>query len=347
MKCARCGAKVLLGSAQCTKCGASMLDGSLPQDVAPAGEWSMIRGSGAPAPPEPPERSMAVAGSSASAPPPPPRTVNAPAPPHRPPIKVQRGRRATPAGQASKASIGCAGCLVPLLALVAVGVGVTAASTSVFEGVGDVFDSGERLVAPAIVVGQPIEFELGSDDTGVHDLTAPATGPVVVTVQAVGDFDPKVRVLDDDGTELGSDDDSGGGHDSLLRVDLVEGDAYEVEVVEYSGDAGDYVLLVESSVVDGVPVGRASQVDGAVQAGETARHLLAGPGGELTVRVLGREGFDPVLTIRDGGGDVLGTNDDADGRDSRLTLAVPLDTTVVIEVQGFNDAGGSYTVVVE
>ena len=67
----------------------------------------------------------------------------------------------------------------------------------------------------------------------------------------------------------------------------------------------------------------------------------------MTVRVLGQNGFDPVLTIKDDTGNVLGTNDDADGRDSRLTVSVPLDARVVIEVNGFGGSGGAYTVVVE
>lgn len=310
--------------------------------------------SATPPPPPPPdllERSVRRAMESANvAPPPPPQTTDAPAARHRPPIKVQQGRKATPAGQASKASIGCVGCLGPLLAIVAVGAGIAAFSTSAFDNIGDTFadafDDGERIAAPAVVLGQDIRFELGSDDTGVHPLAAPVSGPVVVTVSGEGDFDPKVRVVEG-GTELGNDDDSGGGHDSLLTVDLVEGRDYEVEVVEFSGDAGEYVLAVSSSVVEGLPVGRASQVDGTVAVGETARHPLAGPGGELTVRVQGRDGFDPVLTIREADGAVLDTNDDADGRDSRLTLAVPADTSIVIEVHGYNQMGGSYTVVVE
>ena len=63
--------------------------------------------------------------------------------------------------------------------------------------------------------------------------------------------------------------------------------------------------------------------------------------------LLGQNGFDPVLTIKDDAGNLLGTNDDADGRDSRLTVAVPLDASIVIEVNGFGGSGGAYTVVVE
>ncbi len=166
-------------------------------------------------------------------------------------------------------------------------------------------------------------------------------------MEAVGDFDPTVRVVEVDGAQLGTDDDGGDDHDSLLEVVLVEGRRYEVEVEEFSGDAGEYVLRVSSTVVAGAPVTRPGQVDGTVAPGETARHQLAGPGGELTVRVLGQDGFDPMLTIRDASGAVLGENDDADGRDSRLTLAVPLDTAITIEVSGFSGAGGAYTVVVE
>jgi DNA-directed RNA polymerase subunit RPC12/RpoP len=53
MKCARCGAKVLLGSAQCTKCGASMLDGSLPQEAAPSRDKKITTSEPPYSPPKP------------------------------------------------------------------------------------------------------------------------------------------------------------------------------------------------------------------------------------------------------------------------------------------------------
>jgi hypothetical protein len=357
MKCGRCGAEVMLGSAQCAKCGASVLDATTPDDQRPG--RSML-GDGWTPPDTPPEAAVA-AGMSVAAPtapppppdlgtpppPPPPPPTLTPAPPQlRPPVVVERSRRARQPGQATKSSVGC-GCLGPLVAVAVIGGVVAWGSQSWFDDIGDAFDTGERQSAPAVSFGEEIEFEIGSDDTAVHPLRATVSGPAVVSVEAVGDFDPTVRVVEVDGPELGSDDDSGDDHDSLLTIALTEGHDYEIEVEGYGGDAGEYVLLVTSSVVDGAPVGRASQVAGSIRAGETARHPFSGPGGEVTVRVLGQESFDPVLTIRDSSGAELGTNDDADGRDSRLTLDVPLEASITIEVTGFNGAGGAYTVVVD
>ncbi len=95
----------------------------------------------------------------------------------RPLVKVERARQATPAGQAAKASIGCFGCLGPLLAVGIVGAVLASVGTSVFDDIGDTFDSGERLSAPAVVLDQEIEFEIGSDDTAVHPMLATAVGP--------------------------------------------------------------------------------------------------------------------------------------------------------------------------
>lgn len=363
-------------------------------------------------------------------------------------------------GQDAPRRRGCFGCLAPLLVVAVVGVAAAFIVGSVADEVRESLHEGERLVGPAVVLDVPIRFELRRDDTGVHHMSLGRSGPVTVTVEAVGDFDPKVRVVEIGGPELGADDDSGGGHDSLLAVELAEGRDYEVEVTEFSGDGGEYVLLVRggeiapvetaarvdgpaavlgqslafgigddqigvhpfvatasgpvafrvaavddfdpivtvtepggaelgsdddsggdrdallivevvegrtyevrvaefsddagsyellltSLYVDGSPIGRDSEVAGAVDDDETARHRFTGPGGEVTVRVVGEDGFDPVLTIRGGDGEVLGSNDDADGLDSRLTLTLPLDAEVTIEVEGFSGNAGSYTLVVE
>jgi len=361
VRCGRCRAEVMLGSAQCAKCGASVLDATLPDAATSSGRSIFGEGWVPPPPPTPEQLEMAAGGPGVGVPtlpPPPPDTafLGAPPPPppppssapHRPPIKVERARRAGPAGQAAKAKVGCAGCLGPLVALTIVGVAIAStAGRSVVHDVGDALDGGDRVDGPAVVVGEPVRFEIGSDDTGVHPLSASASGPVIVSVDAVGDFDPTVRVVEVGGDELGFDDDGGDERDSLLPVTLEEGRSYEIEVEDFGGDAGEYVLLVTTTATDGSPVGRGSQVEGAVGPDETARHPFTGAGGDLTVRVLGQNGFDPVLTIRDDAGNLLGTNDDADGRDSRLTVAVPLDASIVIEVNGFGGSGGAYTVVVE
>lgn len=63
-----------------------------------------------------------------------------------------------------------------------------------------------------------------------------------------GDFDPVATLFGPDGTEVGRDDDSGGGRNSLLEVDLTGGGTYIVEVSEFGGDsAGSFQVVVSLS----------------------------------------------------------------------------------------------------
>src|SRR5262245_45134560 len=149
MKCGRCGANVMLGSAQCAKCGASLLDATMPDDQS-SGRSLFGDGSRPPETPEPAvPAAMSVAAPTAPAPPPsdlgvpppPPPPTLTPAPPQlRPPVVVERSRRSKQPGQAAKASVGC-GCLGPLLFVAIVGGVVAWGSQTWFDDVREAFDA--------------------------------------------------------------------------------------------------------------------------------------------------------------------------------------------------------------
>jgi hypothetical protein len=79
-------------------------------------------------------------------------------------------------------------------------------------------------------IGSSVSGAVGDDQ--VVDYSFRGDGrPHTFTVDAVGDFDPTIAIIDADGDELGFDDDSGAeGVDSLLELTIPEGETVTVEV---------------------------------------------------------------------------------------------------------------------
>lgn len=210
---------------------------------------------------------------------------------------------------------------------------------------------GERVAAEELIVGDAVQRFLGSDDTAVHPL-AGFEGRVTITVHGLDGFDPMLRVVDSSGAEVAQNDDFDG-QASLVTFVLSTSDRYEVEVVEFSGDAGFYSILLQrgdgttgSPPVLGEVLGRGEPVLGEVGREQAVLHDFTGDGGEIVVTVEGQLGFDPVVRVLDAGGDVLAENDDSDGLDSRVALVVGEERTVTIEVTGFGGEPGRYRVLV-
>jgi hypothetical protein len=153
---------------------------------------------------------------------------------------------------------------------------------------------------------------------------------------------------------LGENDDADG-LDSRLALILSSSEELEVEVREYSGDAGDYTVLVQRgdetvgiSPIAGGRLAVRTPVDGSVGRNQAAAYDFTGEGREVVITVAGLDGFDPVVRVLDGGGKELARNDDSDGsRDSRLPIVVAGGSTVTVEVTGFSGQPGAYRVLVE
>jgi hypothetical protein len=214
-------------------------------------------------------------------------------------------------------------------------------------------DEGERITGEPALLGVSVEQHLDADDIGVHALRG-VEGRVTITVTAIdADFDPVLRVLDLDGNLVGENDDADG-TDSRLTLTLAGTDDLRLEVHEFSGDPGDYALLVQrgdgtagSSPVDGGRIGIRTDLAGTVGRNQAVAYLFTGEGREVVITVRGEDGFDPVVRVIDGNGIELGRNDDADGLDSRLEVTVPGASTVTVEVTGFAGRPGSYVLRVE
>lgn len=236
MRCGRCRAEILLGSAYCDRCGASALDAT-GEDAPPQ-----------PAGLAPPPRTRP------EAPPPLPSGAPPPPPPQGPPPAASRHQPAPQQAPRRANRSGC-GCLVPIVLFF-----VVSFLLPLLSGVGDLFDDdgGDGGVAAtttfdtegtpvpdtvpgaALVAGQPVAALVGDGQTVRHPYVGEGR-EVVITVTGIDGFDSVLRVVGPDGLELVHDDDT---HlrDPEVRLAVDAGVEVGVEVSGFAGTAGGYTV---------------------------------------------------------------------------------------------------------
>jgi hypothetical protein len=96
--------------------------------------------------------------------------------------------------------------------------------------------------ARRINLGDRTEGTMQPDGTEIYSFEGRAGQTVIITVRST-EFDPKVALYSPTGTEIGSDDDGGGGLDSLLTRRLPANGTYTVWVTPFSG-SGRFTLRV-------------------------------------------------------------------------------------------------------
>ena len=66
---------------------------------------------------------------------------------------------------------------------------------------------------------------------------------VTIFVEAIGDSDPRVKLIDPDGNVVAEDDDGGGGYSSMIQTSLPSNGQYTIRVDVFT--AGDYRITLE------------------------------------------------------------------------------------------------------
>ncbi|KFN51494.1 hypothetical protein [Arenimonas composti] len=97
--------------------------------------------------------------------------------------------------------------------------------------------------AQALTVGSPRNARLASGELARYPLTVSRAGRYVIRMES-NEFDSVVHLLRD-GEHVQSDDDSGGGNNARLEVDLQPG-RYEVVAAGFDGGSGAYQLILEN-----------------------------------------------------------------------------------------------------
>ncbi len=118
------------------------------------------------------------------------------------------------------------------------------------DSVGNDFASAQLIEAPDD--GPPVVVQtetIGTPgDQDFYQFTAKSTGLLIVEVVANGSdgfLDPFVYAYDTNETQLAADDDGGMGLNSLLEIDVVEGQTYFIEVDAFGASTGSYDLVLE------------------------------------------------------------------------------------------------------
>ena len=202
-------------------------------------------------------------------------------------------------------------------------------------------------------------ISIGQSVSGVHDGTVAAwqlsaqAGTTVNIAASASDFDTLLRVIDSNGQEIGVDDDSGGGRNSLLRgLNLRTAGVYTIFVESYDGRGGAYTLSIERPTASTASTSSTITVDtpatGNLAAGAIDEWRLNGQNGQvLNIWVEGS--FDTTVALVSPNGERLAFNDDFGAYNiSRIgSFTLPASGTYTIAVAGYSSAEtGSYTLTV-
>ncbi|MCB2066375.1 MAG: PPC domain-containing protein [Erythrobacter sp.] len=217
------------------------------------------------------------------------------------------------------------------------------------------------IAAPAMAQVRDLDRESsdvrvfqGSVDNApaVFTVTVPARSVMVIDVLASGDLDPVLRVTDARTGELiGEDDDGGEGLNSRLRVMGERGRRVRIEVnsynAEWASDGESYggsfdLRLATSAYVAPRAVTYGARETGRIN-GDERLYTIQGVAGELVeIALIGSDGLDPMLELRNPGGSSVAFNDDSNGLNSMIRYTFEESGTYTIAAQAFGSSSGSY-----
>jgi len=188
----------------------------------------------------------------------------------------------------------------------------------------------------SIQVGGRVLGTIQSGQALRYSLSVPNTATLRIRMEKVlnSAVDPKVRVLNSGGVEIGSDDDGGEGLNSNLVISLASGQ-YTIVAEGVGTSTGDFVLSVEEVRAKSVDLG--TMYLGSLGDAEVQTRFTVNIPHQTAVRIrmmrLFGSSLDPKLTLLDASGREVATDDDGgDGLDALIRTSV---------------SGGSYTIVAE
>lgn len=216
--------------------------------------------------------------------------------------------------------------------------------------------------------GETVEGELDGDVQAVGYTFEGEAGQFVTIIMDSPDFDPFVYLLDENGDEVISDDDSGGNFNSRIDgFELPEDGEYTVVASSFSarfvgeGVEGIYTLrltisdeptpepVVSGTIADGEVV--ASSLGGDIQ---EAEYTFEANAGDRVTILLVSDDFDPFLILLDENGDEVTVDDDSGGEFNSLISDFQLPSageyTIIVTSYEFlsgDEASGDFTLSLE
>jgi hypothetical protein len=221
-----------------------------------------------------------------------------------------------------------------------------------------------------LAVGDSVDGSLDQNTSSVAYTFAGQADDIVSITMESNAFDAYLTLLNADGDELATDDDSAGNLNARIEnFELPADGTYTIEAGSFSsGASGDFTLTLESGAAvveptaepteaptnevvisggDQIEVG--ASVSGTLSGGE-AEYTFAGQEGDVVTITLESGDFDAFLILRDAGGSVLDEDDDSAGSlNSRIQgFELPADGTYTIVVSSLGGSGsGSYTLTLD
>jgi hypothetical protein len=208
------------------------------------------------------------------------------------------------------------------------------------------------LGLPATLLAQDV-INVGDTVTGEADgadveYTIELTGGEIVEFDLQSDGnDPKITILDSNGTELADDDDGGAtGLNSLLLFEVPEDGTYTVVIgAGFGVPDWPFTLIIGASDSEALQPGD-SITDEAT--GNVGYNIDLEADQTITINVTSPD-FDTLLEVQDDTANVLESDDDSgDGTNSRITFTAPETGTYILYIRSFSgDADGEFTLSIE
>lgn len=198
-----------------------------------------------------------------------------------------------------------------------------------------------------INTGETLNGVSGGSST-LYTFTASAGDSITITLRSP-DFDTFVRLMDADGRELASDDDSGGDLDSQIAFFTVPSDGTYTISVEAFGDnvaAGTYTLSLSTAVTRLIEYTQV--IDANLTPDATDGYRFRGQAGDVITISMTSADFDSYLTLFDDATNTtLTTNDDGGGNRNALIgpFVLPATGDYLIAARSYGAGeGGAYTI---
>ncbi|MBZ0279903.1 MAG: pre-peptidase C-terminal domain-containing protein [Anaerolineae bacterium] len=210
----------------------------------------------------------------------------------------------------------------------------------------------------SITLGDSISGFLDGDEP-IHYTFEGESGQAVTITLTSDDFDAYLRLLDADGDELDTDDDSAGNLNARIEnFTLPANGTYTIEVDRFDdGVTGEFVLSLTSggaieptveptSVPGGSEIAIGGSVTSELEPGQDSTiYTFEGEAGQLITINLSSDDFDAYVTLNDPSGFYLTSDDDSGGGlDSRIAVfTLPENGTYSIVVESFDGESGQFT----
>ena len=196
--------------------------------------------------------------------------------------------------------------------------------------------------------GAPVDLDISVPENGQHVALFEVEGTDSIRIEAVGinDSDPLIEIRNESGLRIAEDDDSGGNGNARIETVLEPG-IYCIATSGYDGLAIDATVRVGVTSQEPLSDGPVDSSEPMCDASTPADWMSEGPvedllssglsvtgngtdtryfkfslGTETALSILAEnEDADPVLYLFDEYGDMIDTNDDYDGLNSRLDMS--------------------------